>query len=165
MCSPNPGGWAFSRGITGCHSHVIQTISNELSSPVTIRHLRNIIIIIMSCHRHGYPRHFLLPLPIVHRFRQVLRATPRILTELLYVGSSWLPCFCSAMWRGPKEYITYEFVPTFPAVSFMSGSSNLDSFRDRWSVAMQVLFCGVLRPGTVQYSCVVAVKLFLQPFW
>ena len=26
------------------------------------------------------------PLPIVHRFRQVLRATPRFLTELLYVG-------------------------------------------------------------------------------
>ena len=35
------------------------------------------------------------PLPIVHRFRQVLRATPRILTELLYVGSSWSPYFCS----------------------------------------------------------------------
>ena len=40
-------------------------------------------------------------LPIVHRFRQVLMATPRILTELLYVGPSWSPCFCSAMWRGP----------------------------------------------------------------
>ena len=41
------------------------------------------------------------PLPIVHQFRQVLRATPCILTELLYVGSSWSTCFCSAMWRGP----------------------------------------------------------------
>ena len=39
-------------------------------------------------------------LPIVHCFLQVLRATPRILTELLYVGSSWSPCFCLAMWRG-----------------------------------------------------------------
>ena len=29
-----------------------------------------------------------LPLPVIHRFRQVLRATPRILTELLYVGAS-----------------------------------------------------------------------------
>ena len=37
------------------------------------------------------------PLPIVYRFRQVLRATPRTLTELLYVGSSWSPCFCWAM--------------------------------------------------------------------
>ena len=37
------------------------------------------------------------PLPIVHRFRQVLRATPRILTKQLYVGSSCSPCFCSVM--------------------------------------------------------------------
>ena len=37
-------------------------------------------------------------LPIVHCFWQVLRATSRILTELLYVGSSWSTCFCSAMW-------------------------------------------------------------------
>ena len=33
------------------------------------------------------------PLPIVHRFRQILRATPRIHTELQYVGSCWSPCF------------------------------------------------------------------------
>ena len=44
----------------------------------------------------------LLPLlPIVHRFWLVLRATSCILTELLYVGLSWLPCFCSVMWGGP----------------------------------------------------------------
>ena len=54
-------------------------------------------------------------LPIVHHFRLVLRATPRTYTELLYVGSSWSPCFCTAMWRGPLEYITYELVPTSPA--------------------------------------------------
>ena len=72
------------------------------------------------------------PLPIVHRFRQVLRATPNILTELLYVGSRWSPWFCSAMWRGPLEYITYELVLTSPAVFCMSGSSNLNSFRDMW---------------------------------
>ena len=40
-------------------------------------------------------------LPIVHCFWQDLRATSRILTELLYVGTSWSPCFCSAMWRCP----------------------------------------------------------------
>ena len=57
-----------------------------------------IIIIFLSCHQHDP---LSLPLPIVHCFRQVLRATPHILTELLYVGSSWLPCFCLAMWRGP----------------------------------------------------------------
>ena len=74
----------------------------------------------------------LLPsLSIVHHFRQVLRFTHRILTELLYVGSSWSPWFCSVMRTGPSEYITYELVPTSPAVSCMSGSSNLDSFRDK----------------------------------
>ena len=43
------------------------------------------------------PDPFSQHLPIVHRFRQVHRATPRILTELLYVGSSWSLCFGSAM--------------------------------------------------------------------
>ena len=43
------------------------------------------------------PDPLLPPLPIVHHFRQVLRATPRILTEQLCVGSRWLPCFCSAI--------------------------------------------------------------------
>ena len=33
---------------------------------------------------------------------------------------------------GPQEYITYELVLAFPAVSGMSGSSRLDSFRERW---------------------------------
>ena len=75
-------------------------------------------------------------LPIVHRFWLVLKATSHILTELLYVGSSWLPYFCSAMLRGPKENIIYELVPASPAVSCMSGSSNFDSFRDRWLVAV-----------------------------
>ena len=59
---------------------------------------------------------------------------PYINTELLYVGSSWLLCFCSAMWRVPLEYITYELVPTSPAVSCMSGSANFDSFHDGWSL-------------------------------
>ena len=72
------------------------------------------------------------PLPIVHRFRQVLGATSRIYTEQLYVCSSWSSCFCLAMWRGPQEYITYELIPTSPAVSRMPGSSNLDSFCDGW---------------------------------
>ena len=39
--------------------------------------------------------------PIVHRLRQVLRATSCILTWLLYVCSSWLSCFCSSICRGP----------------------------------------------------------------
>ena len=34
------------------------------------------------------------------------------------------------MWSGPQEYIADEFVLNSPVVSRMSGSSNLDSFRD-----------------------------------
>ena len=56
-------------------------------------------------------------LPIVYCFRLILRATSRIGTELLYVGSSWTPCLYSFMWRGSLEYITFELVPTSPAVS------------------------------------------------
>ena len=40
-------------------------------------------------------------LPIVHRSRQVLRTTSRILTQLLNVCSSWSSCFCTAMCGGP----------------------------------------------------------------
>ena len=108
------------------------------------------------------------PLPIVHCFRQVLRATSRIGTELLCVGSSRSSCLCTSMWRGLQEYITYELVPTSPAVSFKSGSSDFDSFRDGWLVAVHLLLYGVLSPGIVQYcsqhSCVVVVKLFLHTF-
>ena len=52
------------------------------------------ITIVMSSHLHGYPGLSLsLPLLIIYRIRQVLRATPHILTELLYVGSSRSLCF------------------------------------------------------------------------
>ena len=65
-------------------------------------------------------------------------------------------------------YITYELISTSPAESCMSGSSNLDSFRDGRLVAVQLLLCWVLPPGPVQYcsqhSCVVAVKPFLHTF-
>ncbi len=81
-------------------------------------------------------------LPIIYRLWQVLRSTSRILTQLLYVCSSWWSNFCPAIYGGPQEYITYELVPASLAVSCMSGSSNLDNFRDGrqvpyswWSVA------------------------------
>ena len=32
------------------------------------------------------------------------------------------------MWRGLPEYIAYELVLTYPAVSYMSGSFNFYSF-------------------------------------
>ena len=66
-----------------------------------------------------------------------------------------------AMCGGPLEYISYEFVPASPAVSCMSGLSNLNSFHDRRQVAVQLVSCGVLPPGLVQdclqHSCVIAV--------
>ena len=40
--------------------------------------------------------------------------------------------FARPLWRGPQEYTTYELVPTSPAMTRMSGSSNFDSFRDGW---------------------------------
>ena len=65
------------------------------------------------------------------------------------------------MCGGPLEYISYEFVPASPAVSCMSGSSNLNSFRDRRQMAVQLVSSGVLSPGLVQdctqHSCVIAV--------
>ncbi len=49
---------------------------------------------------------------------------------------SWWSCFCLAICGGPLEYIPYELVLASPAVSCMSGSSNLDSFRDGRQVAV-----------------------------
>ena len=46
---------------------------------------------------------------------------------------------------GSIEYITYEFVLASPAVSCMSGSSNLNSFRNRRQVAVQLESCGCCR--------------------
>ena len=141
----------------------------RLSKPKHLTWLSlKIIIIIMLRHLHGYPWPFSPSFSIFHCFRQLFRNTSRIGTEQLYVGSSWSCCLCSSMWRGPQEYITYEFVLTSPTVSRMSGSFNFDSFRDGWYAAVQLLLCGVLPPRVVQYclqhSRVVAVKRFLHTF-
>ena len=64
------------------------------------------------------------PLPIVHCFRQVLRATSRIGTELLYVCLSWSSCICTSMWRDPQEYITYH-LDHFPG--FLAGPSGIST--------------------------------------
>ena len=44
------------------------------------------------------------------------------------------PAFAWPYARGPLEYVTYELVLASPGVSCVSGTSNLDSFRDggRW---------------------------------
>ena len=94
------------------------------------------------------------PLSIVHCLQQVFRFTSGIGTELLYVDSSWSSCLYSSMWRGPQECTTYELVPTSPAVSRMSGSSNFDCFCGVWLVAVQLLLCRVLSPWLVQYCSI-----------
>ena len=43
------------------------------------------------------------PISIVHRTREVFKAKYCIVTELLYIGSSWSSCLCSSIWRGPQE--------------------------------------------------------------
>ena len=53
-----------------------------------------------------------------------------LLVSNFLLGSSESSYLYSSMWRGPWEYVAYELVLTSPAVSCMSGSSNLDSFRD-----------------------------------
>ena len=73
-----------------------------------------IIIIIMSRFQYGYP----WPSVATPPYRPLLPATS------LYAFSSWSSYLCTSMWRGPQEYITYELVPTSPAVSCMSGLSN-----------------------------------------
>ena len=108
----------------------------------------------------------LSPVSIVHCFRGVLQATSRISTELLYIGSSCSSYLCSSVWRGPREYIANEFILISPAGSCMSGLSNFDNFCDGWKVPIQLLLCRVLRPELVQYSsqysCVIAITLFLH---
>ena len=71
----------------------------------------------MSLYQHGY----FWPSLAAPPYRPLLSAISHISTELLYVGLSWTSCLCSSMWRGPQEYITHEFPPTFPAVSHVSG--------------------------------------------
>ena len=93
-----------------------------------------------SCHAVSTDISDLLSPPL-HCFWPVFRATSSIGTELLYVCSSLTSCLCSSLRRGPQEYMTYKSVPTSPAVPCMSGSSNFDSFRDGWQVAVQLLFC------------------------
>ena len=75
-------------------------------------------------------------LPIIHRLRQVFRVTSCVLTQLLYVSPCWSSHSCTSICGGPQEYIAYELVLASPAVSCVSGSSNLYSFRDEGQVSV-----------------------------
>ena len=104
-----------------CRVRTIKTMFSKL-----------IIIIIMSCHQHGHPWPSLAAPP----YRPLLPAglqcyilywhRPAVCRFELVV----LPFFVHV--KGSTKYITYELIPTSPAVSYMSGSSNFDSFCDGW---------------------------------
>ena len=97
--------------------------------------------------------------PIVHHSQLIFYATSCITAELLQIGSSWSPYPCSFVWRGPQEYIAYEFGLTSPAVSSMSSSYNLDSLWDGWQVSVQLLLCGMLLPDLFNTSGRILVQL------
>ena len=87
-----------------------------------------IYIIIMSRHQHGSlwssPATLLCRPSLPVGLQGYIQYRHRAVCMYVLTGR---PAFaCPSMWRGPQEYITYEFVPTSPAVS---GSSKLDSFR------------------------------------
>ena len=58
-----------------------------------------LIIIILSTISTNIPDPFSPPLPIVHRFQQVIWAASCISKELLHVGSRWSSYLCSSMWK------------------------------------------------------------------
>ena len=72
----------------------------------------------------------LFPVSIVHRFWGVFQATPCIGRELLQINSCWSSCLGLSLSGVLQLYIVCVFALTFPAVSRVSGSSNLDGFRD-----------------------------------
>ena len=109
-------------------------------------------VVSSSCLAASTDLPLLPPISIVNHSWEVFQTTACIGTELLYIDSSWLPYLCLPMWRGTQEYITYELILTTSAVSCMSGSSNLNSFHDRWYMSVQLLRCKVLPPELVHYS-------------
>ena len=95
-------------------------------------------------------------LPIIHRLRWVFKVTSCV----LYVGSCWSSCFCTSICGGPQEYIAYELVLASPAVSCVSGSSNLYSFRDG---GVSVRIVGVSW-DVVARTCSILLSTFLCNF-
>ena len=105
------------------------------------------------------------PVSIVHRSHEVFKATSCIRTGLLYIDSSWSFYLCPFLCRGPQKYVTYEFVLISPAVSGMSDSSNLDSFRDgcRWPYSCCFVgccfFCNCHQAFSAYYILSISLKM------
>ena len=77
------------------------------------------ITIIMSHYQHGYPWPFLA----TFLNRPLLPAGPQ--EYIPYRHRATVCRFLQVVLPLPQEYVTYEFVPTSPVVTLMSGSSNL----------------------------------------
>ena len=112
------------------------------------------------------PDPVLPPLPIVHYFRQVFRATSCISTELLYVGSSWSSCFacpCEGVHRSTSlmsSPLLLQHCPTcLILIVFVMGGSGCTAAA-LWVAASRT--CSILLATFL--CCVVAIKLFLHTF-
>ena len=102
----------------------------------------------MSCRQHGYPWPSLATSPYRSSppadlqgyitYPHIAAVCVFALVVLLLLGYMWRSIGVHHLWARP-------------AVSCMSSSSNLDSFRDGRQVAVQLVPCGVLPPGLVQY--------------
>ena len=104
----------------------------------------------MTRAKHGYLWLFLSLFYIVHCFRQVFRTTSRNGTELLYVGSSWSSCLCSALWRGHRS--TSLMNSSLLLLQYPSCLVRLTLMVSLWVLcAVQLLLCRVVPLGLVQY--------------
>ena len=130
----NPG-WLQSSSDEGCIGSTAACTYNAIIY----------VILIMSCCKHGFSR-----LCFSNRFYRIShpQSVHSYCREVL-VGCQTLARPCEVF---PLKNIAYEFVFTSLTVSCMSCSSDLNGFRDGWLVAVQLLFCGMLLPGFVQYG-------------
>ena len=120
-----------------------------------------IIIIIMSCREHGYPwpshatsPYRSSPLACLQGYIPYRHIAAECMFEqvvLLLSGHMWGSIGVHHLWARP----------CFSSSVLHVWLSNLDSFRDGRQVAVQLVPCGLLPPGLVQYcsqhSCVIAV--------
>ena len=125
-CSVSYPGHSLGMGLTSQQRCSQCILRPQLTGPI------NLSINIMSCYQHRSP----LPSLTTYLYHPLLLRG--IQSYILYwvravvYRSEWSSCLCSSMWWGSQEYVAYEFVLTSPAVSCMSGSSNLVSFHDGW---------------------------------
>ena len=113
------------------------------------------------CHQHGYPSALL---PIVHRFWQVIRATSRILTDLVYVGLSWSSCFCSAIWGGLRT-TGKSYIPNFHFKSNWINFISIFILKKKKTVRKKIPQCTDIIVKTKKilnkiYSNIISIKIY-----